>query len=121
MKQKIKNFMYGRYGMDLLNVCLLVLCLIFMLLSTFFSPFSSLALVCICYALFRYFSRNIYARRAENNKVLPYISFVKAKFQNRKTHKVFLCPICKRTLRVPKGKGNITLSCPCGNSIKGKS
>lgn len=121
MKQKIRQFMYGRYGLDELNYTLLVGYLICMLLSNFVSFFSGLGLVCIFYAIYRAFSKNIYQRRMENAKIMPYYSFVKAVFANRKTHKVFLCPKCKRTLRVPKGKGKITLSCPCGNTLHKKS
>lgn len=121
MKQKFINFMYGRNGIDELNVFLLVLYFIFILLSPLNRFFSSLAFVCIFYALFRMFSRNLYARRNENAKILPYNSYIKAKFANRKTHKVFLCSKCKRTLRIPKGKGKVTINCPCGNLLKRKS
>ncbi len=121
MKNKLISFMRGRYGSDELNICLLVLTLIFSILGNFFKIFTSLSFVCIIYAIFRMFSKNIYQRRRENAYVAPYISFIRAKFKDKGKNKLFLCPKCKRTLRVPKGKGKITLSCPCGNSLKRKS
>lgn len=121
MKQKLMSFMQGRNGVDELNICLLVLYCTFMLLAPLNRFFSSLALVCIFYAVFRMFSKNLSARRRENCKIVPYISFVKALVKNRKTHRVFLCPTCKRSLRIPKGKGRVTINCPCGNTLKRKS
>lgn len=121
MKQKFLSFMQGRYGSDELNICLLILYFIFMILSIFFKVFSSLALVVIFYALFRMFSKNIYQRRAENAKVVPYFSFAKAKINDKGKNKIFMCSKCKRTLRIPKGKGRVTVNCPCGNRIKRKS
>lgn len=120
MKQKFMKFMYGRYGNDELNTLLLISSVILTLLSPLVKFFSSLSMVCLVFAIFRMFSKNIYQRRMENAKVVPYISFVKAKFKN-KGYKVFLCPNCKKTLRVPRGKGKITISCPCGHTLKRKS
>lgn len=115
------NFMYGRNGADELNLCLIVLYFIFMLLSGVHAIFSSLAMVCIIYAFFRMFSKNIPARRKENNIVVPYFNLVKAKAKNKGTHKVFMCTKCKKILRVPLGKGKVTINCPCGNRLKKKS
>ena len=39
-----------------------------------------------------------------------------------KDYKLFTCPTCKTTLRVPKGKGRINLTCPkCQTKFAGKS
>lgn len=39
-----------------------------------------------------------------------------------KEHKYFKCPKCKARLRVPKGRGRITVTCPrCGNKFDKKS
>lgn len=113
--------MQGRYGSDELNICLLILSIVFMLLSPFWKMFSSLSTVLIIYAFFRMFSKNIYKRRIENLRVLPYFNFVKAKFKNFGKAKVFMCPRCKKTLRIPKGKGTVTITCPCGEKLKRKS
>lgn len=121
MKQRLIQFMQGRYGSDELNICLLIASVILSLLSPVWKLFSALSFVCICYAIFRMFSRNIYKRRQENAKILPYFSFIKAKIKNKGRAKIFMCPKCRKTLRVPKGKGKITVNCPCGNTLKRKS
>ena len=121
MKEKILHFMQGRYGNDELNVVLLIASVVLNLLSPIARIFSGLGMVCICYAIYRLLSRDIYRRRCENAKIVPYVNFIKAKFKNKGKAKLFMCPKCKRTLRVPKGKGKITLSCPCGEALKRKS
>ena len=121
MKEKLMRFMYGRYGSDELNIVLLVSSVVFSLLSPLLGILRGLSMVCLCYAIYRMFSKNIYKRRMENAKIVPYVSFIKAKFKNKGQAKLFMCPKCKRTLRVPKGKGKITLSCPCGEALKRKS
>lgn len=121
MKQRLISFMQGRYGNDELNIVLLISSVILNLLSPVSEIFSGLGAVCICYAIYRMFSKNIYKRRSENAKILPYVSYMKAKFKNKGQAKLFMCPKCKRTLRVPKGQGKITLKCPCGEALKRKS
>ncbi|MBQ8002840.1 MAG: hypothetical protein IJ297_05295 [Clostridia bacterium] len=121
MKQRLIAFMQGRYGNDELNILLLISSLLLNLLSPISEIFSGLGMVCICYAIYRMFSKNIYQRRCENAKILPYVSFIKAKLKNKGKARLFMCPKCKRTLRIPKGKGKVTVNCPCGNAIKRKS
>lgn len=121
MKDKLMRFMQGRYGSDELNIALLVASVIFSLLSSVSEIFYGLGMVCICYAIYRMFSRNIYKRRCENAKFVPYVSFIKAKFKNKGQAKLFMCPKCKRTLRIPRGKGKVSINCPCGNTLKRKS
>ncbi len=37
-------------------------------------------------------------------------------------HKYFLCPECKQTVRVPRGHGKITITCPkCSHKFDKKS
>ena len=89
--------------------------------------FGFLSLLCwvvlfVCY--FRIFSRNIYARQMENQKLLRLWYRLKNKTANRptaqerKNYKVFVCPTCKQKLRVPRGKGTISITCPkCATSF----
>lgn len=121
MKEKLMRFMYGRYGSDELNIVLLVASVVFSLLSPLLGILRGLSMVCLCYAIYRMFSKNVYKRRMENAKIVPYTSFIKAKFKNKGQAKLFMCPKCKRTLRVPKGRGKININCPCGNTLKRKS
>ena len=83
----------------------------------------------LIYSLFRTFSKRTQARAAENyryfvckNKVLSWFRRCKARWQDRKTHRYFRCPQCKATVRVPKGKGKIRITCPkCQNQFVKKS
>lgn len=127
-RQKLQNFMMGRYGMDQLNFTLIILALILSILSSFTDWYllSLLGTVFIFLALFRMYSRNISARYQENVKFLPYwqklttvfygikrrFQQLKQQWRDRNTHRYFSCPNCHQTLRVPKGKGKIKISCP---------
>lgn len=131
MKNWLQRFMYGRYGVDQLSIGILVLFILLTVMGIFVRiPYIEvvyLLLLILCY--YRMFSRNIYKRRAENAKFMkfwgPIASFFKRKkkhFQDRKTHKYFKCPNCKQELRVPKGKGEITVTCPkCKTKFDGRS
>lgn len=113
--------MQGRYGPDQLSFFLLVLYLIITILSTFLRipilTYVSLVLVIWCW--FRLFSKNKYKRSAENTKFLRMVYPITSRFhkmknrlRDRKTYKFYKCPSCKQELRVPKGKGEITITCP---------
>ena len=113
MAQGMQKFMYGRYGTDRLSMVILVAGLIISLLSSFFrsSPVS-LLLVLLSYglmfwAIFRVMSRNTYKRYQENRKFLQFFDRIKDR-QN----KYFDCPKCHQTVRVPRGKGKISITCP---------
>lgn len=117
----LQNFMRGRYGPDQLSLFLLVLYFIITLISTFAGVpiVSYIALLLIFWCWFRILSRKTYKRSAENTKFLRMVypitsryHTIKKKFKDRKTHKYYKCPNCKQELRVPKGKGEITITCP---------
>lgn len=120
----LRNFMIGRYGPDQLNIALLILSVIIGLLGTILDlgVITIIADVVLFYALFRLLSKNIPARRRENDKFIKIWWPVKTKLKNkiaqfkaRKNYRFFKCPECKKTLRVPKGKGKIQITCPkCG-------
>lgn len=126
MRERFYRFMQGRYGNDRLNQALMILTLVFMLLSFFgHGGFSLLALLLLGYSYFRMFSRNIYARSAENQwylkqegKVRGFFSAKKREISQRKTHCIFKCPNCKQKIRVPRGHGRIEITCrKCGNKF----
>ena len=127
----LRNFMIGRYGPDQLYVALMILALLLMLVSmiTGLSVFSIVAYALLLLALLRMFSRNVYKRRAENDRFLRFWWPVRQKIAgifkpnpDRKTHKYFKCPACKKVLRVPKGKGRIQITCPkCGERFQKKT
>lgn len=121
MRNFFQRLMYGRYGTDTLNNTMLVLCIALMILSRVFRQgwlnILSIAVLVICYL--RLFSRNINARYQENQKFLTavqpvrkWFGGVKQRFRDRKTHRYYVCPNCGMTLRVPRGKGKINITCP---------
>lgn len=118
---KLRRFMYGRYGVDELCYALVILGMVF----TFTARVSGIiwfqipAYLALIWAIFRIFSKNQKARSGERAAFLKVWDPVKKWFRlqyNRirdiKTHRYFTCPNCKNTLRVPKGKGEITITCP---------
>ena len=130
IRNAIQRFMYGRYGSDQLNLFLISLYLVFYLLyiSTHLVVFSWLTLILLFLSLFRLLSRNVVQRRAENTKFLQTVSPVIHWFRLRrairrdKEHRYFKCPNCGQQLRVPRGKGKITVTCRgCGASFQEKS
>ncbi len=130
-RDKLIRFMYGRYGYDKLSF--FMFCVYFSVfvvrmflafsssktvqiisLSLLFFSFALLALI-----IFRFLSKNIYARQRENAVYLklskPVGEFFKRTF-NRvkyiKTHRYRKCPHCKSFLRLPRKKGKHTVLCP---------
>ena len=120
----LRNFMTGRYGPDHLNVAMIVVSLVFALLHiiTGFMPLSYVSYTVLALVLFRMMSRNIYRRRAENDKFIRYwwpvktkLSRIFSRIRQRRTYKFIKCRGCKNILRVPRGKGKIQITCPgCG-------
>ena len=109
----IRRFMMGRYGTDKLNMAILgagvVLCLLVMFIRV---PILVLVLTALSYALmfwaiFRMFSRNTYKRYQENRKYLRFVERLKDR-----EHRYFDCPRCRQPVRVPRGKGKISITCP---------
>ena len=130
MRNALQRFMYGRYGNDQLNnfltISYLVLFVLYMLSGL--QPLYWLCTVLIFVVLFRMLSRNIYKRREENVKFLrkadPAIRWFRLQRTMRrdKDHIYFKCPNCSQQLRVPRGKGKITVTCrSCGASFQEKS
>ena len=122
--------MTGRYGHDQLNSALIFLYLALYLISAFtkWTLLYWIGLVALFVTLFRAFSRQIGRRRAENAKFLQLIRPVQRKLKNfrvrvkDKEHRYFKCPNCKQQMRVPRGKGRITVHCrSCGATFEEKS
>jgi len=87
----------------------------------------SMGLLVWCYS--RILSRNLSRRRAENNKylqkrgaVMDWFCLKRDCFSQRKEYAFFRCPGCGRTVRVPRGKGHIRITCPhCGYTFDKKT
>lgn len=130
MKEKLIRFFAGHYGTDDLNQFLFVLELILFGITLFFPNIISNTLfyLTIILYLYRTLSRNIVARSVENQKYIRVKSMITHKFValkkdfQEKGYKHIVCPNCAQIVRVPKGKGNITVTCPsCRNSFDARS
>ena len=115
----LSRFMAGRYGNDKLNNAILgvgvVLCLVSLFIrnSLVKMILTTLAFVLLFWANFRTFSRNTYKRYQENRRYLRLRDQIKDK-----EYRYYACPRCRQTVRVPKGKGKIAISCPkCGEKF----
>lgn len=132
---RLRQFMYGRYGADQLGMALVILgCVVTFVLSLFRSQYQRffvslllrlVSLIPYLLFLFRALSKDIDRRRAENERFLKYWLPLRSRFVTKaahlrdKEHRYFKCPGCSRTLRVPKGKGKIEISCPhCQRKFK---
>ena len=133
---RIQRFMYGRYGYDELSRFLSVFSLILIVLSVFFWPLLIPAWGLMIWSTVRSFSKKLEKRRRERERYLRISSKLKTVFlgpqakrdlrrnkkRDRKTHRYFSCKKCKTVLRVPKGKGKITITCPkCQSKLKKKT
>ena len=112
MTAATRRFMQGRYGSDKLNTAILVAGLIACFLAMIMPWMLHLLLTVISYALmgwaiFRMLSRNTYKRYQENCKYLRFVEKIKDR-----EHKYFDCPRCRQPVRVPRGKGKISITCP---------
>ena len=123
-KNKLTQFMYGRYGTDQLYIALMGAYFVLIVANTFISStvisiFMSAVLV---YTIFRTLSRNVYKRRIENEKFIKIWKPIKAKgslmirrIKEIRTHRFRKCPHCKKVLRLPRMTGKHTVKCPCCN------
>lgn len=136
----LRRFMYGRNGSDQLCFALLLLSVVISVITSFLPyPFSIFRILCylpLIFCLFRMFSKNLSKRHLENERFLIWWRNFKAKCKNlsaalnrkvqrvkeSKTHRFFKCPSCKQTLRLPKGRGKIKITCPkCGMNFERKT
>lgn len=125
---KIRTFLYGRNGFDDIAKLTIILSVVFLLIGGFV-PFviprliiSLISWALLIYSYFRVLSKNVYKRVQENKKYLGAINMTKTRWQQRKTHKFYRCKKCKTWLRVPKGRGKITITCvKCGNKFDRKT
>jgi len=138
------RWLQGRYGFDPFSRTLILAALAVSVISWFFGrgamgvyyALRGVMTALMVFALFRAFSRNIYARQQElarymaiERKVRNFwqsLSFKRKNYVNvrseRKNYKHLQCPQCAQKLRVPRGKGRIRVTCSkCGNRFEAKS
>lgn len=124
--------MQGRYGPDSFGTFLFILALILDLIGAFARPAALvlylIAWACLIFEIYRFYSKNIVKRSLENQKYRDATAvfrrgFKAAKSNSKdKTYKYFLCPKCHQTIRVPRGHGKVTITCPkCGETFTRRS
>ena len=131
-----RRFFYGRYGNDHLNLVIMVIALVIGVSSVFthgvtYLIFALLQFCLLCLWFMRFLSKNHYARSNENQKFLHFWGRLREKFKGVRAffsrladrdHRYFKCPRCHSRLRVPRGRGNITVTCPrCRHRFDKKS
>lgn len=144
MRERFIRFMQGRYGIDSFGKFLLYFSLLLLFVCSVFKigALYILGLATLVYAYFRVFSRNFFKRTRENTRYLGIKSRVTGFFKNTFTkngstkdgyssrcnsysgnndaaaYKIFKCPRCSQKLRVPRGKGKISITCRrCGHEF----
>ena len=117
LAERLRNFMIGRNGQDQLGVAMFLTGVVCLVLSMIFGRFlwsfvfNLLSWVLLLLCIFRMYSRNLAARGAENRAFLRFF----AQLKDRK-HRYFHCPHCRQQVRVPRGRGKISITCPkCRN------
>ena len=116
---KLRRFMYGRYGSDQLGMFLLLLGVVLALLGSFTRLYwlGFLAYIPLVLAIFRMYSRNIYKRREENQRFMRMLGPIRDR-----QHRYYAYPRCRQKIRVPRGKGKIRITCPkCGERFEKKT
>lgn len=120
-KERMAVFMQGRYGMDQLGKVLTFGTLFMFLLSMMLHiyTFYIIGIVGLFLGYIRMFSRNIEKRYSENQKFLNWrykiickISIIRNSIKDRRVNVIFKCPNCHQKIRIPKGKGKISIKCP---------
>ncbi len=123
----LNRFLYGRNGTDQLGVASLGAAVLLSLLSNIrgltllFVP----SFLLLAYAVFRIISRNVTARRRENAAFIRafggiprFLRRFSERLRGMRVYKYYKCPGCKKSLRVPRGKGKVKVRCPqCGNEF----
>ncbi len=130
IRNALARFLYGRNGSDQLGLFTLFLYVALWLAGalTGWLPLLIAEYAVLAVTLFRILSRNLARRRAENARFLQLIRPVQSRWQSFRArardrdHRYFKCPGCGQLMRVPKGKGRITVHCrSCGATFEEKS
>ena len=127
----VSRFVSGRYGSDQLNLTMVIGALIVTTIGSlsgvYFLTLAADALLLL--AIFRMFSKDRYRRAHENQVYLEKTQKVRRaatewvnRVKNSRKYHYYTCPKCKQRLRVPRGVGNITITCKqCGTKFDKKA
>ncbi|MCI7702951.1 MAG: hypothetical protein MSP08_01230 [Clostridiales bacterium] len=131
IRSSFASFMAGRYGADQLGMTMLWTALILSIVGSF-SRLGLLTLMADALLLlmfWRMLSKDRLKRQHENQTYLQKTYGARKavtewvnRMKNGKKYRYFTCPQCKKRLRVPRGVGNITITCKgCGNKFDKKA
>lgn len=129
MKKILDGLFYGRNGVDELGLLTIWIYIIISVINLFTNSFIGdlSALVLIILILFRMFSKNVTARKKENNVLRKILNVITKPFENikrnikDKEHVYKKCPKCKTVLKLPlpSKRGIQKAKCPkCKKSLK---
>jgi len=127
IRERLEQFMRGRYGVDDLSRFTLVMIAVVMVINLFVrSELINLVIIAaIVWMYVRMLSKNIRARYEENQKFLSLkrrltgggsvsgqMQKMRARMQDRKSNHIYRCPSCGQKIRIPRGRGHIIVTCP---------
>ncbi|MBR5288795.1 MAG: hypothetical protein IKU34_09455 [Clostridia bacterium] len=125
------RFMAGRYGSDQLNFAMLIVALIGSLIGsvTGLGILTIAADALLIVMFYRMLSKDRYRRAHENQVYLEKTYGMRKavgewinRVKNGKKYRYFVCPKCKKRLRVPRGVGSVTITCKdCGTKFDKKA
>ncbi|WP_024838068.1 MULTISPECIES: hypothetical protein [Clostridia] len=130
-RERFSRFMIGRYGADKLSRFLIgftfALIVAGIFIRSYWVDIAALFLMMLSY--FRMFSRNIGKRFEENQKferisfrVTEFFKKWRFKFQQMRQYHIYKCPSCGQKIRIPRGKGKVSVHCPkCSTDFIKKS
>ena len=125
------RFMSGRYGADQLSYAMVISALVLTVIGSIAHVMllTLLADALLIVMFVRMFSKNRYQRAHENQVYLEKTQNIRRavtewmnRMKNSKKYRYFTCPKCKARLRVPRGVGNVTITCKsCGEKFDKKA
>src|SRR6056297_2688691 len=128
-RNKLSNFMLGRYGVDDLYRFTTGLIFVLIIVNMFVNSglLNTIIWAVLAWSLYRVLSKDINKRRMENRKFMEKFGrpakskflLLKKRFDDRKTHKYVKCKKCGTNLRFPKKDVTMIVRCPkCGSRYK---
>ncbi|MBQ5800456.1 MAG: hypothetical protein IIW20_01075 [Clostridia bacterium] len=129
---KFYEFMRYRYGADELSAIIVLLSFAILLVVSIIDLWwlSLLPLALVIYAAWRILSKDIPARKKENEFIINAKNAILG-LKNTKIEKkakadndfvIAKCPSCDAKLRLPKGKGEFSVTCPnCKKKLRVRS
>lgn len=131
VRTSFARFMSGRYGADQLSYAMVITALVMTVAGSVarVGILTLMADALLIVMFVRMLSKDRYRRAHENQVYLEKTQKIRRsttewfnRVKNSKKYRYFSCPQCKARLRVPRGVGNVTITCKnCGNKFDKKA